>query len=235
MRQEKSKVKALGAFRQYFRRSWELYNRYTADDIDPRLQDRILQHLKLEVASKFRLRVEPKRKNKLDPKPFIYLIHFRWVRDKTTFKIGLDRVDDSFIRIILRWTGCRKNAEVPLRFHEGDNQEMVPTWYPFIEEKHPMPCPLSYIPTKIIAEKVIDHSGYNSARRFFHTRIGLPVAHVPWKKEFWHKPVFRRTIESIYGPVKSDEPVTVDQFDNNSNNLGEASRLYKGLKSYNYR
>ena len=53
-------------------------------------------------------------------------------------------------------------------------------------------------------------------------------------KEFWHKPVFRKTIESVGGPLKSDDPLTVHSFDNNSGRLGKAARLPDRLQSYVY-
>lgn len=43
-----------------------------------------------------------------------------------------------------------------------------------------------------LAERVIDMPGYDTrAEPFFNTKIGMPAAYIPWKKEFWHKPVFR--------------------------------------------
>lgn len=114
--------------------------------------------------------------------------------------------------------------QVLLRFHKNHNNEIVPTWFPFVEEKLPVLCPLTHILAKALAEGVIDQSGYDTrAEPFFGTKLGIRAMYIPWKKEFWHKPVFRRTVESVEGPVKSDEPVTADMFDNNSNNLGAAA------------
>ncbi|KAI3327466.1 hypothetical protein F4824DRAFT_484708 [Ustulina deusta] len=226
----------------------------------------------------------------LDPSGFTYLAHFRWVRDKkTTFKIGLDRLDDSLIRDFLMWTGCRRHElvyaqpknkkqkikeydeesdaytdvgepdpyilprpkecwvcggvdertesqykvlcwedidlwilhdpmrngsrdylamQVLLRFHKGHNKEIVPTWFPFVEEKLPLLCPISKLLAKAISEGVVDLSGYDTcAGPYFNTKISMPAVHIPWKKEFWHKPVFRKTVESVEGPIKSDEPL----------------------------
>ncbi|POR32784.1 Uncharacterized protein TPAR_07026 [Tolypocladium paradoxum] len=43
---------------------------------------------------KFPLRTEPKPKNHIEPDAFLYLSHFRRVRDyKVVFKIGLDRLE----------------------------------------------------------------------------------------------------------------------------------------------
>ena len=64
-------------------------------------RDHFMPVAKLEIARKFGLRVEPKHKNVLGPPVFTYLVYFRWVRDRTTFKIALDRLDDALIRILL--------------------------------------------------------------------------------------------------------------------------------------
>lgn len=273
---------------------------------------------KLEIRHVFGLRVEPKHKRVLGPAGFTYLAYFRWVRDTTTFKIGLDRLDDAFIRILLMWTGCRRHElvyslpkdvkreikewdeesdaytdvenssdeyiqprlkecwvcggvdertdamfkvlcwedidcwilhdpmgnggrdyltmQVLLRFHKGHNKQVVPTWFPFVEEKLPVLCPLSHLLAKALAEGVIDHEGYATrAEPFFNTKISMGAVRIPWKKEFWHKPVFRKTIESVGGPTKSDDPLTVNSFDNNSGKLGKAAGLPDRLQSYVYR
>lgn len=54
--------------------------------------------LKFEYAPLFGLRTEPKLKNTLGPNGFVYLARFRWGRNRTARKIGLDRLDDSLIR-----------------------------------------------------------------------------------------------------------------------------------------
>jgi hypothetical protein len=65
--------------------------------------------------------VEPKRKDVLNPSGFTYVAHFSWVRDRTTFKIGLDRLDDSLIRSFRMWTGCRRHELVyaPPKNHQN--------------------------------------------------------------------------------------------------------------------
>ncbi len=235
---------------------------------------------KLELQPKFGLRVEPKRKNHLGPEGFAYLAYFRWVRDRSVFKLGLDRLDDALARIFLMWTGCRKHElvyarpknmkaklkeyddesdaftdvddgdddyiakreahcwvcgrrdertdpvyqvlcwedidlwilrdpegtgydclamQVLLRFHKGKNKEMVPTWFPFVEEKLPVLCPVSHILSKALAEGVFDRYG-TEAYRFFGTKLSIPAVQVHWKEEFLHKPVFRQTIDSPRAP-----------------------------------
>ncbi|KFH42935.1 hypothetical protein ACRE_063270 [Hapsidospora chrysogenum ATCC 11550] len=91
--------------------------------------------------------------------------------------------------------------QVLLRFHKNHNNEMVPTWYPFAEEKLPVLCPITHVLAKALAEGQ----------------------------------VFRQTVESVEGPVKSDEPVTAGMFDNNSNKLGTSAGLRGRFQSYCYR
>ncbi len=75
---------------------------------DLQLEDHILLHLRLEIAPKFGLRVEPKHKT-IGPEAFTYFAYFRAVRDRTTFTLGLDCLDDMFGCILLMWTGRRKH------------------------------------------------------------------------------------------------------------------------------
>ncbi|KAL2187262.1 hypothetical protein L209DRAFT_742607 [Thermothelomyces heterothallicus CBS 203.75] len=178
------------------------------------------------------------------PSGFTYLAHFRWVRDwKTTFKIGLDRLDDSLIRDILMWTGCRRHElvyaqmknvkvkvkeydeesdaytdvdndsdlyveqrpknflcwedinlwilrdpmgdggrdrlgmQVLLRFHKGHNKEILPTWFPFVEEKLPLLCPISKLLAKALAEGVVDLRSYGARPEpYFNTKMIFSIA-----------------------------------------------------------
>ncbi|KAJ2893428.1 hypothetical protein MKZ38_008686 [Zalerion maritima] len=318
MRREKSRIGALSTIRVYLRELSAVYRRYTDAEFAKQLRNHFVAVAKIEITPKFGLRVEPKHKKVLNPAGFTYLAYFRWVRDRTRFKIGLDRIDDALARIFFMWTGYRKyelvytqpknirkkieefdgesNAytdidndsdeyveprpkdcwvcgrlderreavykvlcweninlwilrdalgdgsrdrlamQVLLRFHKNHNNEMVPTWYPFVEEKLPVLCPITYILAKALAEGVIDKSGYDTrAEPFFGTKLGIRAVHIIWKEEFWHKPVFRQTAESIEGPVKSDEPVTSGMFDNNSNKLGTSAGLPGRFQLYCYR
>ncbi|KAK0613156.1 hypothetical protein B0T17DRAFT_400710 [Bombardia bombarda] len=77
----------------------------------------------------------------------------------------------------------------------------------------PVLCPLfsarSLISSpRLLAEGVIDKPDFFATRTelFFNTKISMPAVRIPWKREFWHKPVFRKTVESVEGPEKSDEP-----------------------------
>jgi len=322
VRRPKNRVGAESTVRRYLRDLSAVFNKYSGRDLEERVRNHFFTVAKVEITPKFGLRVEPKRKDVLNPTGFTYLAHFSWVRDRTTFKIGLDRLDDSLIRSFLMWTGCRRHElvyappknhqdkikneyygesdaytdqddgpdeyitqprpaqcwvcddrlddrthnpklrvlcwedidlwimhdpmgdggrdclamQILLRFHKGADNEMVPTWFPIVEEKLPVLCPISQLLAKALAEGVIDSEGYDTrAEPFFKTKISMPAVHIPWKKEFWHKPVFRQTVESVEGPEKSDEPLTAKMFDNNSGRVGQAAGLPANFPSYVYR
>lgn len=126
--------------------------------------------------------------------------------------------------------------QVLLRFHKGENKEIVPTWFPFVEEKLPMLCPISKLLAKARAEGVIDLDGYDTCTEpFFNTKLGVPAVYIPWKKNFWHKPVFRKTVESVEGPIKSDEPLTAKAFDDYLESHGKAAGLPDRVPTYVFR
>ncbi|KAI1097827.1 hypothetical protein F4804DRAFT_326461 [Jackrogersella minutella] len=89
MRRDKSRIAALNTLRQYLRRLYMIYRKYTGKDLERRLRDHLLAVAKLEHTRLFGLRIESKHKKVLDPSGFTYLAHFRWVRDwRTSFRIG---------------------------------------------------------------------------------------------------------------------------------------------------
>jgi hypothetical protein len=287
----------------------------------------MLQTAKQELAPKFGLRTEPKHKNILGPRGFTYLVHFTWVRSRKPFKIGLDRLDDVFCRMVKMWTGCRshellwpkRNTEkylqsyieesdaftdlddgndaymeqipkrcwvcgdvddrtlpqykvlcweditvcilpdpenngsrdvfamdILLRFHKGHNNETVPTTYHFIEDPYPLLCPIVHVLGKACAEGIIDWDALqidvsrmkidSIVEKLFQTRICQPSVEIPWKKEYLHTPVFRRTEFGPDGrPMKTDEPITKAIHDNHADREGKAAGLPDRLQSYDYR
>ncbi|TGJ81321.1 hypothetical protein E0Z10_g7437 [Xylaria hypoxylon] len=113
---------------------------------------------------------------------------------------------------------------------------MVPAWLLLVEEKLPVLCPPFPPLAKALAEGVIDQPGYDTrAEPFFNTEISILAVHIRWKKKFWHKPVFRRTVESVKGPKKSDELLTVNAFDNILGKLEKAAGLPNRPQLYIYR
>ncbi|KAH8660127.1 hypothetical protein BX600DRAFT_522931 [Xylariales sp. PMI_506] len=300
LRREKSKVKALDSLRVYFRELFQLFNKYKNYRLDKEFRDYCLIVAKAEIAAKFGLRREPKKKKYLGPAAFTYLAYFRWVRDRTTFKIGLDRLDDSLIRILQIWTGCRKHklvytqttsarkkierfteesgayskpdngsdkyiqkrsktywvckgkderTETTLKVlcwedidlwilrnpeNDGENKQIVPTWFPFVEKKLPILYPITHLYTKAKAERAFD-AKFEDVGTWFNTNLNISAVKVDWKKEFLHKPVFRRTVESVEGPTKSDDPLTAKQYANNLTRLRKESGLPDNLCAYDFR
>ena len=124
--------------------------------------------------------------------------------------------------------------QVLLRIHKGENKEIVLTWFPLVEEKPPMLCPISKLLAKARAEGVVDLDGYDTCNEpFFNTKLSVPAVYMPWKKEFWHNPVVRKTVESVEGPVKSDEPEKA--FDDFLESHGKAAGLPDQVSIYVFR
>ncbi|KAK3336774.1 hypothetical protein B0T19DRAFT_50768 [Cercophora scortea] len=86
------------------------------------------------------------------------------------------------------------SMQVLVRWHKGENRQITPTWYLFIEENLPFICPISHILAKALAEGVVAHEGYQTrAEPFFNTKLNKRALKIRWKKEWMHKPVFRKT------------------------------------------
>ena len=107
MRRDGSRISSLVTIRLYLRELSAVYPKYTGTHLDKQVRDHFLANAKLEIAPKFRLRVEPNRKNHLGPEASpISLISTG--SEMTAFKIGLNPLDDALIRIFLMWTGYRR-------------------------------------------------------------------------------------------------------------------------------
>lgn len=308
-------IRSQNTVRVYTRNLSGIYRQFSGRKIDPSLQDYLVNAIKVEITPQFKLRRDPKDKPVMGPDLFTVLQHFRWVRDPSSFRIGLDRLDDTCIRLFLMFTGCRKHElvynatqtdrqkveefdkeddayakiehklpgnrtgecfacggpderednpklkvlcwedielwivqdperrggrdrlamKVLLRYHKGENNERVPTWYDFVEERLPILCPISHILAKALAEKVIAVGELDRADRFFSTNIQRRGVKISWKPEFRHTPVFRQTVESIEGGKKIDEPITRSFFDAHTTQLGKEAGLEEILTQYCYR
>ncbi|KIH94252.1 hypothetical protein SPBR_09199 [Sporothrix brasiliensis 5110] len=92
---------------------WAIRFKYTNTTVDPRLRKHAKSFVLRSMRKTVALRTEPKVKNHLGPAAFRYLAHFLWVRDyKNAFNIGLDRLDDSAIRLFQTYTGARTHEFV---------------------------------------------------------------------------------------------------------------------------
>jgi hypothetical protein len=327
MRRNGARIRSLGTPRRYLRDLSALYFRFQGSELDERVRGHMLQTAKQELAPKFGLRTEPKRKKILGPRGFTYLVHYTWVRSRKPFKIGLDRLDDVFCRMVKMWTGCRTHElvwpkrnfekhmqsyleesdaftdlddgtdpymekvpkrcwvcskvddrtlpqykvlcweditvrilpdpwnnggrdmftmDVLLRFHKGHNNETVPTIYHFIEDPYPLLCPIVHILGKACAESVIDWDALHIdasrldigviVEKLFKTKVREPSIEIPWKKEYLHTPVFRRTDFAPDGrPIKTGEPISKATHDNNAEREGKGAGLLDRAQSYDYR
>ncbi|KID74356.1 uncharacterized protein G6M90_00g083260 [Metarhizium brunneum] len=54
----------------------------------------------------------------------------------------------------------RLATQILLRWHEGEDKQIVPTWHTFIEEDIPMLRHVSHILAKALSEGAIDNNGY---------------------------------------------------------------------------
>jgi hypothetical protein len=61
---------------------------------------------------------------------------------------------------------------------------MAPTWYHFVEEKLPLPCPLLHVITMALAQKTIATPGFDTAEAFFNADISVSSGKIEWDKEF---------------------------------------------------
>ena len=68
--------------------------------------------------------------------------------------------------------------QVLFRFHKGENKEIRPTVFLFVEEDLPLICLVANILAKALAEDVIDLPTF-STLRLFNTGLAFPVVHIP--------------------------------------------------------
>jgi hypothetical protein len=85
--------------RSYMRTFWKLYYNHTAKRIDEAVKTHVLTVTQTEFRHLFRLKRKPHPKPILGSEWFIYLQYYRWVRDESSFNLGLDRLDDATLRL----------------------------------------------------------------------------------------------------------------------------------------
>jgi hypothetical protein len=109
LKRDGSRIKTYKALQRYLLKTWAIYLKYAGYDIDKRVRQHG-ERLARELAIQHGLRFEPAHKNSLGPGTFIYLVYFRIIRDRATFNIGLDRLNDTTIRIFQMFAGVRTRA-----------------------------------------------------------------------------------------------------------------------------
>ncbi|KAJ2894935.1 hypothetical protein MKZ38_007076 [Zalerion maritima] len=149
------------------------------------------------TAAEIPLRREPAHKNSLLPGTFLYLQYFRWVRDRSAFNIGLDRIDDSTIRLFQMYAGARTHELV---YEPMQDNDRLKGRYRDNRDAYSDLTPAGHAQPRgkdcWVCEGVIEKSGeggFDRAEKLFNTKLNLPAVKVTWKREFWHTPVFRRT------------------------------------------
>jgi hypothetical protein len=165
-----------------------LYRRYNAHPPERSLMDHLRNVIRSEITRKWALRREPKIKPIMGPDFFMYHLYFLWVRDTSAFRIGLDRIDDACLRMFYMWTGCRKHeliyakpTDLTAKVKEYDEESGAYTDVECSTDK--------YIKPRVKRCWVCDRV----AKPFFTTKLNKRALKVWWKKEWLHKPVFRKT------------------------------------------
>jgi len=82
VRRPKNRVGAKSTVCRYLRDLSAVFNKYSGKGLKERVQDYFLTFAKVEITRKFGLRVEPKRKEALNPSGFTCIAHFSWVWDR---------------------------------------------------------------------------------------------------------------------------------------------------------
>jgi hypothetical protein len=93
--------------------------------------------------------------------------------------------------------------------------------------------------TRAIRDNAILVDGYTSAEPFFATDLGsqnVKAMKVHWKQEWLKRPVFRESVGTMNGWVKSmTEPMTYSKYAVYLNRLGRDSGFEDKLTSYCFR
>ncbi|KAE8440383.1 hypothetical protein EG329_008182 [Mollisiaceae sp. DMI_Dod_QoI] len=129
--------------------------------------------------------------------------------------------------------------EVSLRHHKGMDNKPKPTTFLFRENPLPILCPISHLLARAIRDDAILVDGYTSAEPFFATDLRaerVKAMKVHWKPEWLKRPVFRRSVWTVNGWVKSKfEPMPYSTYTFYISRLGRDSGLEDRLTSYCFR
>jgi hypothetical protein len=93
--------------------------------------------------------------------------------------------------------------------------------------------------TRAIRDDAIFVDGYTSAEPFFATNLGgqrMRAMKVHWKPEWLKRPVFRKSVRTMTGPVKSKtEPMTYSTYCSYIDRLGKDTGFEDKLTTYCFR
>ena len=85
-----------------------MYRKYKGYLPDRSLIDHLRNIIRSETTKTWGLRREPKNKPIIGSDFFIYHFYYRWVHNTLAFPIGLNRIDDVYLRQFYIYTGYRK-------------------------------------------------------------------------------------------------------------------------------
>ncbi|KAJ6437505.1 hypothetical protein O9K51_10064 [Purpureocillium lavendulum] len=94
--------------------------------------------------------------------------------------------------------------EVLFRHHKGADKKPKPTIFLFRENPLPILCPIAHILARAIRDDAVEVDGFRHASPFFTSNIYKPAVKVLWKPSMLKTPVFRRSVRTPAGWVKSD-------------------------------
>ncbi|KAK2591556.1 hypothetical protein QQS21_010749 [Conoideocrella luteorostrata] len=98
--------------------------------------------------------------------------------------------------------------EVFFRHYKGADRKPKPTIFLFRENPLPILCPISHMLARAMRDDAIEIDGFNHASPLFSTHIQKKAIKVHWKPSVLKMPVFRKSVRSPAGWVKSDtEPM----------------------------
>lgn len=117
------RLRSQNALRVYTKQLGALHKKFTDRLLEPELKSYLLNLVQGHFTAQFGLRKELKPKPILGPDLFTYLQHFLWMRSTLNFRIGLDRLDDSCLRLMYMFTGCRKHELVYT--HPGNTSKLI--------------------------------------------------------------------------------------------------------------
>ncbi|KID73434.1 FluG domain-containing protein, partial [Metarhizium brunneum ARSEF 3297] len=98
--------------------------------------------------------------------------------------------------------------EVFFRYHKGADRKPKPTIFLFRENPLPILCPISHLLARAISDDAIEVGGFHHAAPLFSSHIRRKAIKVHWKPSVLKKPVFRRSVRTATGWLKSEtEPM----------------------------
>ncbi|KAH6725063.1 hypothetical protein BKA61DRAFT_688492 [Leptodontidium sp. MPI-SDFR-AT-0119] len=129
--------------------------------------------------------------------------------------------------------------KVHLQNHKGVDNKPKPTTFLFRENPLLILCPISHILTRAIRDNTVLVDGYTSAEPFFATDLGsqnVKAMKIHWKPEWLKRPVFRTSVWTTNGWVRSKtDPMTYSKYAFSLNRLGRDAGFEDNLTSYCFR